>query len=105
MQFKGIPVSKGKFSGKICLVHDTNGFSHCQVGNVPLLIKVKPNAALVNRSVGILAVHGGITSHAAIVARESNKPAVVGLSEEILKHVKDGDEVSVDGETGIVEIR
>ncbi len=44
---------------------------------------------------------GGITSHAAIVARELKKPCVVGtkIATQILR---DGDLVEVDADEGVV---
>jgi pyruvate,water dikinase len=44
---------------------------------------------------------GGITSHAAIVSREMNKPCVIGtkIATEIFK---DGDLVEVDANKGVV---
>lgn len=100
MQFKGISANPGKFSGKVCIVHKAEEFDHCAPGCVPVLVKVKPTASLVKQSVGILAIHGGITSHAAIAARENNKPAVVGLPETLLSHIYDGMEVTVDAGSG-----
>lgn len=46
---------------------------------------------------------GGITSHASIVAREMNKPCIIGtkIATQVLK---DGDLVEVDAENGIVKI-
>lgn len=46
---------------------------------------------------------GGLTSHAAIVARSLNIPAVVGLH-EITTKIKDEDSVIIDGYQGIVII-
>jgi phosphoenolpyruvate synthase/pyruvate phosphate dikinase len=105
MEFKGISANSGKISAKLCIVHDPDEFSHCEDGDVVLLNAVKPNVALAKRAGGILAVHGGMTSHAAISARENNKPSVVGLPEELLEHIKDGDMIEVDGEKGIVVIK
>lgn len=102
MQFKGIPANPGKVRGKICIVHDVDEFSHCNKDDIVLLVRVKPSAILVKLASAVLAVHGSITSHAAIVARENNKPAVVGIPEEILEHVKDGDEVEVDAGEGVI---
>jgi pyruvate,orthophosphate dikinase len=62
---------------------------------------------------GILTSRGGRTSHAALVARQFGKPAVVGaetlaidLSERVLlvgdRVVHEGDEISIDGTTGEV---
>ncbi len=64
-------------------------------------------------SEGILTIHGGSTSHAAVVARGLGKPCVVGC-EELHHHdeektisakgltLKEGDDVSIDGQTGEV---
>ncbi len=60
---------------------------------------------------GIITSRGGRTSHAALVARQFGKPAVVGVSElkiDMDKHqmsvnghvIKEGDWISIDGNTG-----
>ena len=69
---------------------------------------------------GILTARGGMTSHAAVVARGMNKPCVVGCSAmRILKEkgvaeikkadgsvieIREGDQISIDGGTGEVII-
>ncbi len=50
---------------------------------------------------GIAADAGGKTSHTAILARSSEIPAVLGLS-DITRHAKNGDTLIVDGTRGIV---
>jgi phosphotransferase system enzyme I (PtsI) len=50
---------------------------------------------------GIAADAGGKTSHTAILARASEIPAVLGLS-DISRNVKSGDEIIVDGNRGVV---
>ena len=50
---------------------------------------------------GIVTQGGGQTSHAAILARSRGIPAVSGMA-GILKHVKTGDVVVVDGRDGVV---
>lgn len=52
---------------------------------------------------GIPVPPGGVTTHAAIVAREMKKPCVVGtkFATQILK---DGDLVEVDANSGIVRV-
>ncbi|MFQ5905708.1 MAG: phosphoenolpyruvate--protein phosphotransferase [bacterium] len=52
---------------------------------------------------GFATQHGGTVSHAAIMARALEIPAVVGLSED-LKDLGDGDKIIVDGNSGIVII-
>ena len=44
---------------------------------------------------------GGVTAHAAIVARSLGLPMVVGLGNELLQ-IEDGEEVVVDGDAGVV---
>ena len=102
VEFKGISVNGGQVEGRLCIVHHQDEFSHCKEGDVVLLVKIKPNAAVVKMSKALLAVHGGVTSHVAIAARENHKPSVVGLPEEILSHVKNGDVVKIDANTGLV---
>ncbi len=53
---------------------------------------------------GIAMDAGGKTSHTAILARSFEIPAVLGLS-EVTKHVSNGDEVIIDGNSGTVIIR
>lgn len=53
---------------------------------------------------GIIAEHGGETSHAAILARALGIPAVLSVK-DITKKVSDGDTVIVDGEYGEVFIK
>ena len=49
----------------------------------------------------IVTDEGGVTSHAAIVSREMNKPCIIGT--KIATQVfKDGDVVEVDAEKGVV---
>ena len=46
---------------------------------------------------------GGITCHAAIVAREMKKPCIIG-TKIATKVLKDGDLVEVDAENGVVRV-
>ncbi|QWS69849.1 pyruvate/phosphate dikinase [Vibrio phage vB_VpS_PG28] len=53
-------------------------------------------------SVGILTKTGGLTSHAAVVARGMNTTCVVGCSELNITEVCDHPEIAIDGSTGNV---
>jgi phosphohistidine swiveling domain-containing protein len=55
------------------------------------------------KSAGIITDEGGITCHAAIVAREMKKPCIIGtkIATQVLK---DGDLVEVDADNGVVRI-
>ena len=52
---------------------------------------------------GILIERGSILSHSAVVAREMGIPTIVGIN-GLLKHVQDGDTVTMDGSSGIIEL-
>ena len=53
---------------------------------------------------GILMGQGGTTSHAVIIAKARGLATVVGLSEQ-LSHLKDGDEIVLDGDKGQVALQ
>lgn len=46
--------------------------------------------------------HGSANSHTAILARNMNIPAVIGVGDEFLEYVRNGDYAAVDGFTGEV---
>lgn len=52
---------------------------------------------------GIIAEEGGVTSHAAILARSMKIPTVIGIK-GLLAKIKDGDTALVDGTEGVVRL-
>lgn len=44
--------------------------------------------------------HGSLNSHTAILARSMNIPAIIGVGDDFLAQIKDGDSAIVDGFTG-----
>ncbi|MFW5748213.1 MAG: phosphoenolpyruvate--protein phosphotransferase [Chloroflexota bacterium] len=56
------------------------------------------------RVLGLAVAHGGVTSHAAILARTLGIPAVVALGDEAINQVKSGMMLALDGATGDVII-
>lgn len=64
-----------------------------------------------SKSAGLITIHGGMTSHAAVVARAMAKPCVTGISEMSVHvdHIKFGDtvalcgdDITIDGSSGKV---
>ena len=53
-----------------------------------------------DKVLAFVTAHGSSNSHTAILARNMNIPAVIGVGEEFLKAVKDGDTAVVNGFTG-----
>jgi pyruvate,water dikinase len=52
---------------------------------------------------GLVVERGGMLSHGAIIAREYGIPAVVGAA-GATELIRDGDDVGVDGDRGVVTI-
>ena len=100
----GQPASSGKITGRIrvfrefCIPSqidfDILVTSHTDPGWTPLIALSK----------GLIIEHGGILSHASIVARELGIPTVIGV-ENAMTFLKDGDIVELDGTNGIIKVQ
>jgi pyruvate,orthophosphate dikinase len=115
---KGLNAGPGAASGKIVLTSE-NAVELAKKGEDVLLVRLETSPDDIKGmqfSKGILTARGGMTSHAAVVARAMNKPCVVGCHNmnvyenhiEILTNdgrrlcIKEGMELSIDGSTGEV---
>ncbi len=56
------------------------------------------------RVLAFVTAHGSSNSHTAILARNMNIPAIIGVGEEFLNRIKDGDIAVADGFTGEVTV-
>ncbi|MBD3344203.1 MAG: phosphoenolpyruvate--protein phosphotransferase [Chitinivibrionales bacterium] len=82
------------------------GQRHCREGKDSIIIAEQLSADMMihmdlTKVLGIVTEHGGISSHAAIIARSVGIPAVTGVK-NILEHVNCRTRVLVDGDEGIV---
>lgn len=112
---KGLPASPGAASGQIVFTPDDVREKHEQ-GIKTILVREETSPEDIDGMVlaeGILTARGGMTSHAAVVARGMGKCCVAGTSElrvdenkKIIYgkegNLKEGDVISIDGTTGIV---
>jgi pyruvate,orthophosphate dikinase len=110
----GLPAGPGAASGKIALTAD-RAAQMAAAGPV-LLVRAETSPEDIvgmHASVGILTSRGGMTSHAAVVARGLGKPCVVGAGDLDVdeeegtvkagdRTYREGDEMSIDGTTGEV---
>ena len=112
---KGLPASPGAATGKIYFTAaDAANAGRAGVAVVLVREETTPeDIEGMDLSKGILTARGGMTSHAAVVARGMGRPAVVGCGElHIDEHKKtlsvsdrvyhEGDDISIDGSTGNV---
>ncbi len=112
---KGLNASPGAASGKV--VFDTDEAVSTGAGKKIILVRPETTPEDIKgliASQGVLTARGGMTSHAAVVARGMGKPAIVGCSEiEISQdgtafttksgeRIAKGETITIDGTSGKV---
>lgn len=101
---KGQVAQSGKVVGPVKLIFGPQHNGKIKEGDILVSTATSPQLLpAMQRAAAFITDVGGITSHAAIVARELKKPCIVGtkIATQVLK---DGDLVEVDAEQGIVKI-
>lgn len=93
-----------KESGLLC-----EGQAHCRRGTNRIIVAHTLSADMVahlnlDKVLGLVVEHGGITSHAAIIARSLGIPAVTGVA-GVMEFVRCGDTIILNGNTGEVFLR
>ncbi|TCM22026.1 pyruvate phosphate dikinase [Novosphingobium sp. PhB165] len=110
---KGLPASPGAASGAIVLDADT-AEKRAEMGEAVVLVRVETSPEDIHgmhAAKGILTARGGMTSHAAVVARGMGRPCVSGASGLSIdmktrtlrmgnRELKEGDIITLDGATG-----
>ena len=97
---QGIPCSSGKVKGEVIVV-DSNNILNVDSKDKILVAKMTDPGwvYLITRAKGVIAERGSLLSHTAIISRELNKPAVVGVK-NITRILKTGDIVELDATNG-----
>ncbi len=112
---KGLAASPGAAVGKVVFDPD-KAVELAEKGEKVLLVRPETTPDDIhgmNAAQGVLTARGGMTSHAAVVARAMGKPAVVGCEELSINmkegyfvarghRVNEGDIITIDGTTGEV---
>ncbi len=76
---KGIIASKGKVVGPVKIIHSHHDIKRVVDGDIIVANTTHPDyLPAMKRASGFITNEGGLISHAAIVARELNKPCLVG---------------------------
>jgi pyruvate,orthophosphate dikinase len=110
---KGLPASPGAASGKVVFTSDEAERLNSMMQDT-ILVRIETSPEDIHgmhAAKGILTSRGGMTSHAAVIARGMGRPCVSGSSEidinydeKIFKvsdlEVKEGDVITIDGSTG-----
>jgi pyruvate, water dikinase len=99
---KGLAASPGTASGRVRHVADEMNLEVIKKGDIMVTMMTTPDMVpAMTRAAAIVTEEGGMTCHAAIVARELGIPCVVGASESNTI-LKEGMLVTVEGKTGVV---
>jgi rifampicin phosphotransferase len=103
-QIVGMPASPGRATGSVRIVRGPDDFDQFQVGEV-LVAQVTAPAwtPLFERAAAVITDGGSVAAHASLVAREYGIPAVVGAGDATAR-LRDGQQVTVDGSAGVVEV-
>ena len=110
---KGLPASPGAASGKVVFTSDKAERLNEMMQNT-ILVRIETSPEDIHgmhASKGILTARGGMTSHAAVVARGMGRPCVSGSNEIEIDYenklfktkdteVKEGELITIDGSTG-----
>ena len=110
---KGLPASPGATSGKVVFSSNEAERLNGMMQNT-ILVRIETSPEDINgmhAAKGILTSRGGMTSHAAVVARGMGRPCVSGSSEIEINYekklfktkgyeIKEGDIITIDGSTG-----
>ena len=99
---KGLGASPGVAGGPVRIVSDEMNLEVVKKGDVLVTAMTSPDMVpAMTRAAAIVPDEGGMTCHAAIVARELGIPCIVGAS-HATELLKDGEKITVDGSMGVV---
>lgn len=95
---------KGKIAGMVKIIKSDKDNSKVKKGDIIVAIMTTPNfIPAMEKAAAFITDEGGITCHAAIIAREMKKPCIIG-TKIATKILKDGDIVEVDAGKGEIRI-
>jgi len=100
----GVPGSPGRHTGTVRLVRDESEFPRLMPGDVLVCPITTPTWSILFAHAGAVVTDGGgVLSYAAVIARENGIPAVLGTGDGT-RRLRDGQKVTVDGNTGLVQV-
>ncbi len=101
-EVKGLGAYNGHAKGMACIINRYDEMHKFKEGDIIVSINANPSIIPVLQKAGaIVTDEGGLTNHAAIIARELKIPCIIG-TKIATKVFKDGDIVEVDANKGIV---
>ncbi len=102
--FRGLTASMGRAIGKVKVLKSVTEIGKVEEGDILVAVMTRPDyVPAMKKAAAIVTDEGGVTSHAAIVARELRKPCIIG-TKIATKVLKDGMMVEVNANHGMVKI-
>ncbi|MCV7098995.1 phosphoenolpyruvate synthase [Mycobacterium palustre] len=99
---RGLPAAPGSASGRVCVLRCPEEGARLRDNEILVAPMTNPDwLPAIRRAAALVTETGGMTCHAAIVARELRVPCVVGARDATIV-LHDGQTVSVDGGRGSV---
>jgi len=103
-EIRGTTAYRGKVTGVARVLRNAKDISIFNEGEILVANQTTPEyVPAMKKAAAIVTDQGGITCHAAIVARELKLPAIIG-TKIATKVIKDGDRIEVDAEKGVIRI-
>jgi len=103
-EIKGMVVCKGDCQGPVSIVHSDSELDKVNEGDILVTGMTTPDyLPALRKAAAFVTDEGGVTCHAAIVARELKKPCIVG-TKHATQILKDRDMVDVDANAGFVRL-
>jgi pyruvate,water dikinase len=103
-EIKGTVAQKGFVKGIVRVVMDAHNPGEFNEGDILVTGMTRPDfLSLMKKAAAFVTDEGGVTCHAAIVARELKKPCIIG-TKFASKVLKSGDTVEVDANNGVIKI-
>jgi len=100
----GTVASLGYAKGKVKIVNKLSEINKVEAGDILVSVATHPGLLpAMRKAAGFVTDAGGITSHAAIVAREMKKPCIIG-AKIATKILKDGNLVELDTKRGNIKL-
>jgi pyruvate,water dikinase len=103
-EITGMCASVGKCVGKVKVCLTIKDLKKLEEGDILVTAMTRPEFfQSMKTAAAFVTDEGGLTCHAAIVAREFNKPCIIA-TKNATKLLKDGDLVEVNADHGVVKV-
>jgi len=103
-ELHGTVANIGTVQGRVKIIRNMVSLNKFQSGNILVASMTRPEyMSAIKKAAAIITDEGGITCHAAIIARELNIPTIIG-TKNATQILRDGDLIEVNANHGVIRI-